>query len=221
MESSTDSTPKGVTQRETRPFLVELANLPDFALKNDSERAAWSRFVRKFTPWVSSLVETYQERASVEDGSMGSVFAVGAILNAAWLGNNPHAGATCILSEMLRAAWCKPTREERETGVLEMLVDLAQLYATRTRRRFALVEHPIGRALLEAIHIADLMRVCLNTKCPARYFIAERRSQKFCSEACAEVAQREYKRRWWSEHGAAWSEARKRKHRPRRQRNSK
>ncbi len=66
------------------------------------------------------------------------------------------------------------------------------------------VTDPFVLVLLRALHIADRLRVCPNGGCPAPYFIAKRRSQKYCSEACALPAQREFKRAWWTEHGAQW-----------------
>ncbi len=50
--------------------------------------------------------------------------------------------------------------------------------------------------------------VCGNSACPAPYFFAQRRSQKYCSEECAAPAQREFKRKWWSEHGPKWRASR-------------
>jgi hypothetical protein len=60
--------------------------------------------------------------------------------------------------------------------------------------------------------------ICGNFDCPAPYFFARRRSQKYCSGECAAPAQREFKRKWWSEHGPKWraSRAAAHKERPRR-----
>jgi hypothetical protein len=49
---------------------------------------------------------------------------------------------------------------------------------------------------------ADKTRHCPNPMCPAPYFLAEKRSQKYCSEACAGPGLREAKRRWWNENRA-------------------
>jgi hypothetical protein len=46
--------------------------------------------------------------------------------------------------------------------------------------------------------------VCRNSACPAPYFFAVRTSQKYCSDACAAPAQREFKKNWWAKHGAHW-----------------
>jgi hypothetical protein len=48
-------------------------------------------------------------------------------------------------------------------------------------------------------HLTDKIRRCPNQTCPAPYFFAVKRAQKFCSTKCAEPAQREAKRRWWNE----------------------
>jgi hypothetical protein len=65
--------------------------------------------------------------------------------------------------------------------------------------------------LLRALHLADRMRHCPNPACPAPYFIARRRSQKYCSDACALPAQREFKALWWKNHGTEWQRERRAK----------
>jgi hypothetical protein len=48
--------------------------------------------------------------------------------------------------------------------------------------------------------LTDKLRRCPNPTCPAPYFFATKKGQKFCSTVCAEPAQREAKRKWWNEH---------------------
>lgn len=50
----------------------------------------------------------------------------------------------------------------------------------------------LQRNLHRALH-------CPNLECPAPYFFAKKKGQKFCSSACAQPAQRESKRKWWHE----------------------
>jgi hypothetical protein len=45
--------------------------------------------------------------------------------------------------------------------------------------------------------IGDLAKYCGNPHCREPYFIADKRSQKFCSEKCAGSGNRESKRKWW------------------------
>jgi hypothetical protein len=47
--------------------------------------------------------------------------------------------------------------------------------------------------------LIDKLRRCPNATCPAPYFFATKKGQKFCSTVCAEPAQRESKRKWWNE----------------------
>jgi hypothetical protein len=62
--------------------------------------------------------------------------------------------------------------------------------------------------LIRAFHALDRMRYCLNPECPAPYFFAKKRRQRYCTEECAGAGQRELKRVWWAEHGDAWRKAR-------------
>ncbi|HKR33110.1 MAG TPA: hypothetical protein VJT08_21700 [Terriglobales bacterium] len=71
--------------------------------------------------------------------------------------------------------------------------DLSSMWAAADADAFAQV-------LLRAFEVADRMRHCPTANCPAPYFIARRRSQKYCSDACALPAQRAFKRTWWREH---------------------
>lgn len=50
--------------------------------------------------------------------------------------------------------------------------------------------------------IADLTKHCGNSDCPAPYFIAKKRWQKYCTEKCAGPAARESKRKWWQDNRA-------------------
>lgn len=63
-----------------------------------------------------------------------------------------------------------------------------------------------------ALGVSELqpqMAVCENPKCPNRYFLKARKTQRFCdSPACAAYGQREHKRKWWSEHGSEWKQRR-------------
>jgi hypothetical protein len=73
--------------------------------------------------------------------------------------------------------------------------DLSKMWAAADADAF-------GQVLLRAFEVADRLRFCPTPNCPAPYFIAQRRSQKYCSDACSLPAQRECKRIWWREHGA-------------------
>ena len=54
---------------------------------------------------------------------------------------------------------------------------------------------------------ADRLTFCRNQECPASYFLAKRRDQKYCSDICATPAKRAAKRDWWSKHRGKTSQA--------------
>lgn len=56
-------------------------------------------------------------------------------------------------------------------------------------------------AVYELFRRSALSKVCANPDCPASYFIAGRKTQRYCSEKCSGVLQRAHKLRWWNEHG--------------------
>ena len=70
---------------------------------------------------------------------------------------------------------------------------------------------PSEQALIYLFKSASKLRCCPNPECPARYFFALRRNQKYCSLKCAQAAEREQKRDWWSAHGSQWRNRKVRK----------
>jgi hypothetical protein len=194
-----------ITPAAARSFLTELANL------RREEPQSLIRFSHAFGPWIETFFDPLIERVenATQPRALDSAMSLGALLMTAAIG--PVFGPLLSLQEVLRRGWERPTAKERELAVLGMLLDASRLYEQAKGRVFAVIGEPLGVILLEAIHSADSMRICGNIECPAPYFIASRRSQKFCSDACALPAQREYKRRWWNEHGAAWQKNRSRK----------
>jgi hypothetical protein len=145
---------------------------------------------------------------------------------------------TLATRRLLKEVWGLPTPFLREFGILDLLAVRLD-YAGRARLLgIAAAPHPImaqtppestvrlagsgvvqdisrpvlGRfelALMYCMRSAERLRVCPNTECVAPYFIAQRRTQKYCSEKCAQPSQREFKRRWWDEHGDARRKAQK------------
>jgi hypothetical protein len=52
--------------------------------------------------------------------------------------------------------------------------------------------------------LAGRTKVCGNSACETPYFIAARKSQRYCNEKCANVFQQRAKREWWRQHGKKW-----------------
>jgi hypothetical protein len=61
--------------------------------------------------------------------------------------------------------------------------------------------NPVSLSTVLAIgclYHAPYLRICPNSDCRARYFIATRKDQKYCSPECAEPAKLAAKRKWWN-----------------------
>jgi hypothetical protein len=103
----------------------------------------------------------------------------------------------------LHGAWRQPLTLGREVALLRVIS------AHLTPPEAQAITDAYTMVLLHALHVADRMRICQNHECGAPYFLAERRSQKYCSEPCARPAQAEFKARWWSAHGNEWQQKRR------------
>jgi len=62
---------------------------------------------------------------------------------------------------------------------------------------------------LACIRHADRFGFCRNPECPAPYFFARRRDQRYCSAVCAGPAKKAAKLRWWHKHKRPKSRASK------------
>ena len=60
---------------------------------------------------------------------------------------------------------------------------------------------PFEQCLIYLRRSIDRARYCESTDCTTRFFFAQHRNQKYCSDSCANSSQRELKRQWWAEHG--------------------
>jgi len=84
----------------------------------------------------------------------------------------------------------------------------ALLYGSRVQfdwKRGEIIYAPqneFERALYSLFRNSSLAKVCENPDCSAPLFIASRKSERYCSEDCARVFQREWKRNWWKEKGS-------------------
>jgi hypothetical protein len=76
-----------------------------------------------------------------------------------------------------------------------------------TNEEFSLSIHPppltpFERAMWHFHRIAEKARHCANPECPAPYFFAAKKGQKYCTSKCSAPSQRDQKRRWWRENRA-------------------
>jgi hypothetical protein len=58
---------------------------------------------------------------------------------------------------------------------------------------------PFEQAFYHLHRIAKRMRHCRNSECPAPYFLAKKKGQKYCSSKCSAPMQRQQKLKWWRE----------------------
>lgn len=77
---------------------------------------------------------------------------------------------------------------------------------------FSLTPHTLDQVVwLTLLQHSQRLAVCANyhkgdsSSCQTPYFVRYRPRQKYCSDACALPSQREFKRRWWNEHGKEWT----------------
>ena len=65
--------------------------------------------------------------------------------------------------------------------------------------------------VVTCIQFGDRFGFCRNQACPAPYFLASRRDQIYCSNACAWPAKKAAKLKWWHEHRGKKARLRKRR----------
>jgi hypothetical protein len=141
------------------------------------------------------------------------------------------AATTARLRRQLQRAWVAPDLRQREWFLHELESHYHKLRGVRELRKniadpvweqavlgedlrpdspifeLQLMEPPAEPSALEAIVLyfkrnAERARYCPNADCPAPYFFATNKNQKFCSTECAKPAQRDNKLRWWNENRA-------------------
>jgi hypothetical protein len=101
-----------------------------------------------------------------------------------------------IFGMLLRKAWDAPNLRKKEW----YLTDAEAFYH---RTALGIADPPEQATPLEAVMFhfkrnLDRALHCPNPDCPAPYFLATKKHQKFCSIVCAGPSQREAKRRWWN-----------------------
>ena len=219
MNSSTSQTPETLAapreyKKPNIDALVELANLRD-------DPAAFERFARRWP--VFACVEERLEEGDYATNYMG--FAYGEHPTRM----PPKIPKRFVLTwqerEAVRRIWrgdsdkltevLLPTPEEMMMDHLEWASAWnPQLKLDWQRGEFVYIPRSeFQGALYELFRRSAFVKLCANSDCPAPYFIADKTTQRYCSESCAEVLQRAYKLQWWKEHG---SERRRKKSRGKR-----
>jgi hypothetical protein len=85
-------------------------------------------------------------------------------------------------------------------------------------RRGGLTYHPetdLQKALYLLLRRSGRAKVCANPECPAPYFVANKARDRYCSPACLQPFQRQWKRDWWNRVGSKRRATSKRKQKSR------
>ena len=186
-----------VSAAQAEFFLQELANLRD-------KPEAATRFQRRFEDFMPRSVR-YARRGVVKTKAADGFGQDYPLPDQLWR-----------LRTMVQRIW-----RELDSRTQEWLVfRLRQNELIAIDSRFGALEAfdvhvppptPFEQCLRHLLRAADRLRYCGNDQCVAPYFFAKRRSQKYCSDACALPAQRKYKRDWWVSHGSSWRKGHRRK----------
>ena len=132
--------------------------------------------------------------------------------------------------EQLRLAWMQESAVQRRVAMTQLVALYSAMAfssepkgSTDTLLRMS--EHHTLQtglkldAFLQVLHrgrdVADLMRMCANGRCRHPFFVAERRSDKNCSQECAKLGKRAANLKWWNKHGKQWRRKSKAKRRSR------
>jgi len=192
----------GAPPAAARGFLKELANLPD-------DQRALDRFEIHFqSVLVSMRVEPSFVRSYAMDWEQENFeFGISEkeLVRKYWL---------LPLREAVRAIWRAPDLRSKVWGLFRIFQDFffpgdrglvrTPLSGLGGEFRKLMPQSLLEQMLLQLLKSADLTRYCGNEECPAPYFFATRRSQKYCSSDCSEPAMRQQKRRWWADCGNDW-----------------
>lgn len=184
---------------KTEEFLRELANLHDTGFKKFSAR--YSLLIPS-EPVGDAKLSTTSKPAGETTSTLEQELTAEEVRRAFYLS----------LHERVQMVWHAPDLRRKRYGVF-LTWYWALLHSDILAADFllkvpsVLLLPPLGPLEIALDYLllnSDRTRFCLNPDCPAPYFFAKRRSQKYCSEDCAQLAKREAKLRWWKEHGTKW-----------------
>jgi hypothetical protein len=189
-----------IPDRKVKRFLVDYANMSD-----DGQRAI-DAFERRYfdiipSPWLLS-----SHKKTVEESAPNSLLR--------FIDERNLIRFTPSFRDALRAIWIAPDQRTKEWGVFR-LIEGAVISQTNPRPDEILgtlkiidgsvaplpPPSPLEQCLQYLLRNATKTLICSNQDCPARFFFASRKSQKYCSTDCALPAQRFYKRKWWAKNG--------------------
>ncbi len=183
--------------RRDRPKLFRA--LEEFAnIRSDAE--GWAHFRKRWPNFFPS-----RDYDTVTDGSKQSILAYPYWLGQIWAGGETEPALHILLGIDPNPEQTEGTPEEAWFNDLVSIP--AHFYADWDEGVFRYQGACDFQRALYLLFL-DSWRARLCEKCNAK-FIATRAAQKFCSTDCGAAMQREFRRRWWAEHGAAWRQKRR------------
>ena len=209
------------TAAQAKLFLEELVNL-----REEPEACArfWERCSSFFPQNAFRVEEDTEEVWPLLGIQLDQAAEVRSGIPGRWVGSKPLTPERkselrrVILLRMrdeLRKAWEIADLRRKEWKLFLLREKFHQMSAAAAEQ---MTEPPppsgMDFALRYFLRVIHKARQCENPECDARrFFISDRRTRRFCSDACAKPAQSEYKSKWWEENRDRIREARKRKYR--------
>jgi hypothetical protein len=204
-----------MTKRRAARMLVEYVNLPVYGKATITE-SEWSKLVTDYKALKGRLPKAKGAKADAWDKAF-SVFRrkwegpncfwildspaqTIAALRAIWSGKLEDQAIVTEISQRLRLG----ERQPWEWAMLhpESSLDAPPIHVNLDAGTVVLLPSTVDEALwIALLQNYKKLAVCENQTCQHPYFLRYRPSQRYCSEKCALPSQREFKKRWWNEHG--------------------
>jgi len=198
-----------LSARRADKFLLELVNLPGEGEPGPEEKARWDRLARRFGDLLPTRPEKIPGRPglSEEEVFWRRLRGWQDDLRNAWIQQTPWQRKVWLLAGLAPYGFSL-----REPDLFSMVLLRATELAGRMRlcgnsarppERAKLVLPKVGPGVTEKWRKRLLGMIPKHPppQCPMPFFLAARKDQKFCSDLCAVVGQREAKWRWWNKPG--------------------
>jgi hypothetical protein len=190
-----------ISAGQLKLFWIELANLSEDPRATDHFDA---RF-RRFLPWAG--LEKISLPVNAIDDTLISETDSGEGSSNRQTINDVYDPLIALRNEV-RAIWREDDPETKEWRIFCLRGDPTMTLSFLATLDPHMMPKLFQKAVLHLFKSAGKLRCCHNPDCPAQYFVACRRSQKYCSADCTLPTQRKQKRRWWRKNGHEWRENR-------------
>jgi hypothetical protein len=182
-----------ISRQRAESFLVECVNLPHvwpdkFEVRSEQMLAAYPDIFKDFMSPEKPLAVQFNTRLPAKRESLRDLL---------------HE-----LTHTLRMVWNAHDIRSRDWFItMARLAAHERLHASEPnpeKRHYLTWDKPPDETPFEAVMFylqrkSDYVARCDNPTCAAPYFLAAKRSQRYCSERCATEGLRAAKLRWWNE----------------------